>query len=159
MADRSEVSARLESHRGEYFWEIRFRGSSIRFAARITTHLLWDVTGSCTCVLIFVDKLHFPEILVRIKSRSQPHSGLRRFQQKYICLTQSMLGPYVVHIWSPAVFREDETPGLLRVNRLCFKFRLTLEPFFTCGLQISGVVHQPCEVAQIQAWKLNQLVA
>jgi len=51
------------SHRGEYFPEIRFRGSPIRFATKITTRLLWDVTGSFTCVVICVEKSYFPEIL------------------------------------------------------------------------------------------------
>jgi hypothetical protein len=35
------------------------RGSPIQFATKITTHLLWEVTGSCKCVVIFVEKLYF----------------------------------------------------------------------------------------------------
>ena len=57
------------SHRGECFWKIRFRGTSIRFATKMTTHLLLDVTGSFLCVTIFVEKLYFSGILIRKKSR------------------------------------------------------------------------------------------
>ena len=56
------------SHRGKYFWKIRCRGSPIRFATKFVTHLLWDVNGSCTCVVIFVEKSHFPEILAAMCS-------------------------------------------------------------------------------------------
>ena len=51
------------SHRGEHFPEIRFRGPPIRFATKVTTRLLWDVTGIFTCVVNFVEKSYFPEIL------------------------------------------------------------------------------------------------
>jgi len=46
-----------------------------------------------------------------------PHGGVRPFHQKSICLTQSTLGPYVVHIWSRNTLelRGDETFELHRV--------------------------------------------
>ena len=52
----------------------RYGGSPIQFATKITTHLLWDVTGSFTCVVIFVARSYFSEILVRMRlsSKSTP---------------------------------------------------------------------------------------
>ena len=61
------MAAPRDFHRGECFPEIRFWGSPIRFATKITTHLLWGVTGSFTCVVIFVEKSYFLEILAAMK--------------------------------------------------------------------------------------------
>jgi hypothetical protein len=65
--DRNPVVTLEGVNRGEYFSEIRFRGSPIRFARKITTQLLWDVTGSFTCVVTFVERSYFSEILVRMR--------------------------------------------------------------------------------------------
>ena len=59
------------SHRREYFSETRFRGSPIQFATKIVTHLLWDVTGSFTCIANFVDIPYFWEILAAMRSRRE----------------------------------------------------------------------------------------
>jgi len=39
----------------------------IPFATKITTRLTWNVTGSFTRVVIFIEKSYFSEILVRMK--------------------------------------------------------------------------------------------
>ena len=59
--------ARDQFHRGESFQETRFRGYPIRYATTITTHLLWDVTGSFTCVAVFVEKSCLWETLAAMK--------------------------------------------------------------------------------------------
>ena len=59
------------SHRGECFWEIRFRGSPIRFAAKLTIHLLWDVTGSFACAVIFIETSYVPETLGAMRSEAE----------------------------------------------------------------------------------------
>ena len=62
------------SHRGEYFWNTRFRGSPIRCATKITTQLLWDVTGIDPCELFFAGKSYLPEILDAMSSPSLLHT-------------------------------------------------------------------------------------
>ena len=68
IGGRLSKTLRQGSHRGEYFPEIRIRGSLIRFATTITTRLLWDVTRRFTCVVIFVEKSYFPGILDAMRS-------------------------------------------------------------------------------------------
>ena len=60
-------------HRGEYFWKVRFRGSPIRSPTKFTTHWLWDVTGSCECVEIFIEKSYLPEILAAMRLSQTMH--------------------------------------------------------------------------------------
>jgi len=68
--DRVEVHCTPFSfNRCEYFWNIRFRGSPVRFSMKITTQLLWVVTGSDTCEVIFVGKSYLPGILDPMRSR------------------------------------------------------------------------------------------
>ena len=57
-----------KSHRGEYSWKTRWRGTPIRFATKITIQVLWDVTGSDTSVVIFVGKKYLSETLAAMKS-------------------------------------------------------------------------------------------
>ena len=66
-------------NRGEYCWKTRFRGSPIRFATKISAQLLWDVSGSDTCVVIFVWESFFPETIdamrlqhITVRGVSQP---------------------------------------------------------------------------------------
>ena len=47
--------------------KIGFRGSPIRFATKINTHLCWYVTGRFTCVVIFSEKSYFQEILAAMR--------------------------------------------------------------------------------------------
>ena len=65
------IDSSVESHRREHFWRIRFRGFPIQFSTKITTHLLWDVTESCTCAVIFIKKSYFQEIFAKMKSDPQ----------------------------------------------------------------------------------------
>ena len=44
----------------------------MRFATKITTHLLWDVTRILTCVVISVEKSYFWEILAAMRASRGP---------------------------------------------------------------------------------------
>ena len=60
------ASRRISSWR--VFLENMISGISDPIFTKFTTQLLWDVTGSDTCVLIFVGKSYFVETLAEIKS-------------------------------------------------------------------------------------------
>ena len=68
QAGHARLHARF--HHGESFWKRRFWGSPIRFATKFTTHLLWDVTRTCTCVVFFIEISYFPEILAAMRLSS-----------------------------------------------------------------------------------------
>jgi len=81
-------------HRGEYFWEIRFRGSPIRCATKITTHLLWDVTERFTCVVIFVETLYFSEVLAAMRSfRHSPNLQYADRHKNSLPITRHRMPP------------------------------------------------------------------
>jgi len=54
--DNRHLRFEMWLNRGDNFPQIRFWGSP---ATKITSHLLWDVTGSSTCVVMFVEKPYF----------------------------------------------------------------------------------------------------
>ena len=64
-------TSRTSSSSRRVFLRNTTSGISDPICSEITTHLLWDVTGSFTCVVIFLAKSYFSEILVRMRSRAE----------------------------------------------------------------------------------------
>jgi len=74
-----KISCQARSNRGEYFWKIRFRGSPILFAMKHYYTIAVGCDQKFTCVVIFVEKSYFSEILAAMTSETGKIWNTQRF--------------------------------------------------------------------------------
>ena len=63
----------------------------MRFATKVTTHLLWDVTGSFTYVVIFVEKSYFWEIVAAMRFDGKYHGAREARSAPQLSISLSVL--------------------------------------------------------------------